>query len=89
MIRLRIEVWPCGDRRNSRIAHDLIIASDCTGDELEGNYVAAISGPGGFAEPTPTTHLPSDTVKTTRILGHDRRTGIGPLVRKAMEVLGG
>jgi hypothetical protein len=87
MIRILLEEWPHGDRRNARCLRELIVINDQTGTELEGNYVAAISGNDGFAEPIPTLHLPPDALKTTRIFGHDRRTGIMPLVRKALEVL--
>lgn len=87
MIRLLIEVWPEGDRSSARRLREIVIRNDQTGTDLEGNYVAAISNDEGFAEPIPTTHLPTDAFKTTRIFGHDPRTGIMPLLRKALEVL--
>lgn len=87
MIRVRIETWPQGERAGMRVERELVVINDETGDEFEGNYVAAVSSDGGFKPPIPTTSLPADAHRTTRILAHDRRTGIGPLVRKAMEAL--
>ncbi len=87
MIKVRIETWPQGNRGGMRVEREIVIVNDETGDELKGNYVAAVSRDGGFATPVIGTALPPDAFKQTRILGHDRRTGVGPLVRKAMEAL--
>lgn len=47
MIYIRLEMWPRGDRKQSRLMGEATIAN-VGGTETRGNYVARISKRGGF-----------------------------------------
>ena len=91
MIVVRIELWPAGDRERRRDLAVVVIGSDLTGTDQQGNYRVVASHQAGtrYAK----TLEPRDLLagvgvwKRGRVEAFPRRLGAVQLVRRAMAAL--
>ncbi len=88
MIYVRMELWPRGNRKKSKLLGELLIRNNGTGTPSSGNYHFAVSKRGGFGKQS---DLP--TMKTTNdltwgnVAGFPRRTKLAwDLLKLILEV---